>query len=113
MGTFDAPEGRLTSAVRRQPHSVVLLDEIEKAHPDVFDYLLQVLGEGRLTDARGRVVDFRSTIIILTSNLGSTSTVDNWALMVAVRMVADSEAWPTDEPPSSFSAPSSSIESTK
>lgn len=73
VGTFDAPEGRLTSAVRRQPHSVVLLDEIEKAHPDVFDYLLQVLGEGRLTDARGRVVDFRSTIIILTSNLGSTS----------------------------------------
>ncbi len=73
VGTFDAPEGRLTSAVRRQPHSVVLLDEIEKAHPDVFDYLLQVLGEGRLTDARGRVVDFRSTIIILTSNLGATS----------------------------------------
>lgn len=73
VGTFDAPEGRLTSAVRRQPHSVVLLDEIEKAHPDVFDYLLQVLGEGRLTDARGRVVDFRSTIIILTSNLGATN----------------------------------------
>ncbi len=72
VGTFDAPEGRLTSAVRRQPHSVILLDEIEKAHPDVFDYLLQVLGEGRLTDARGRVVDFRSSIIILTSNLGST-----------------------------------------
>ena len=73
VGTFDAPEGRLTSAVRRQPHAVILLDEIEKAHPDVFDYLLQVLGEGRMTDARGRVVDFRSTIIILTSNLGSTS----------------------------------------
>ncbi len=73
VGTFDSPEGRLTSAVRRQPHSVVLLDEIEKAHPDVFDYLLQVLGEGRLTDARGRVVDFRSTIIILTSNLGATT----------------------------------------
>ncbi|MGN6545060.1 MAG: AAA family ATPase [Aureliella sp.] len=72
VGTFDAPEGRLTAAVRRQPHAVILLDEIEKAHPDVFDYLLQVLGEGRLTDARGRVVDFRSSIIILTSNLGST-----------------------------------------
>ncbi|MCC6510737.1 MAG: ATP-dependent Clp protease ATP-binding subunit, partial [Pirellulaceae bacterium] len=72
VGTFDQPEGRLTSAVRRQPHSVVMLDEIEKAHPDVFDYLLQVLGEGRLTDARGRVVDFRSSIIVLTSNLGST-----------------------------------------
>ncbi len=73
VGTFDNPEGRLTSAVRRQPHSVILLDEIEKAHPDVFDYLLQVLGEGRLTDARGRVADFRGTIIILTSNLGATS----------------------------------------
>jgi ATP-dependent Clp protease ATP-binding subunit ClpC len=72
VGTFDAPEGRLTAAVRRQPHSVILLDEIEKAHPDVFDYLLQVLGEGRLTDARGRIVDFRSSIIIMTSNLGAT-----------------------------------------
>lgn len=72
VGTFDAPDGRLTSAVRRQPHAVILFDEIEKAHPDVFDYLLQVLGEGRLTDARGRIVDFRSSIIILTSNLGST-----------------------------------------
>ncbi len=72
VGSFDAPDGRLTSAVRRQPHCVILLDEIEKAHPDVFDYLLQVLGEGRLTDARGRVVDFRSAIIILTSNLGVT-----------------------------------------
>ncbi|MFO1064491.1 MAG: AAA family ATPase [Pirellulales bacterium] len=73
VGTFDAPEGRLTSAVRRRPHSVILLDEIEKAHPDVFDYLLQVLGEGRLTDARGRIVDFRSSIIIMTSNLGATA----------------------------------------
>ena len=71
VGSFDEPEGRLTSAVRRQPNCVILLDEIEKAHPDVFDYLLQVLGEGRLTDARGRVADFRSSIIIMTSNLGS------------------------------------------
>jgi ATP-dependent Clp protease ATP-binding subunit ClpC len=71
VGTFDMPDGRLTSAVRRQPNCVILLDEIEKAHPDVFDYLLQVLGEGRLTDARGRVADFRSAIIILTSNLGA------------------------------------------
>ncbi len=71
VGSFDEPEGRLTSAVRRQPNCVILLDEIEKAHPDVFDYLLQVLGEGRLTDARGRVADFRSCIIIMTSNLGS------------------------------------------
>ncbi|MEZ6133896.1 MAG: AAA family ATPase [Pirellulaceae bacterium] len=72
VGTFDRPEGRLTSAVRRQPNCVILLDEIEKAHPDVFDYLLQVLGEGRLTDARGRVADFRSAIIIMTSNLGAS-----------------------------------------
>ncbi len=71
VGTFDNPDGRLTSAVRRQPNCVILLDEIEKAHPDVFDYLLQVLGEGRLTDARGRVADFRSAIVILTSNLGA------------------------------------------
>ncbi len=71
VGSFDAPDGRLTAAVRRQPNCVILLDEIEKAHPDVFDYLLQVLGEGRLTDARGRVADFRSAIIIMTSNLGS------------------------------------------
>ena len=71
VGTFDAPDGRLTAAVRRQPNCIILLDEIEKAHPDVFDYLLQVLGEGRLTDARGRVADFRSAIIIMTSNLGA------------------------------------------
>ncbi len=71
VGTFDQPDGRLTSAIRRQPNCVILLDEIEKAHPDVFDYLLQVLGEGRLTDARGRVADFRSAIIVMTSNLGA------------------------------------------
>ncbi|MEM7473616.1 MAG: AAA family ATPase [Planctomycetota bacterium] len=70
VGTFDHPEGRLTSAVRRRPNCVLLLDEIEKAHPDVFDLLLQVIGEGRLTDARGRVADFRSAVIIMTSNLG-------------------------------------------
>lgn len=72
VGNFESPDGRLTSAVRRQPNCVILLDEIEKAHPDVFDYLLQVLGEGRLTDARGRVADFRSTVIIMTSNLGAS-----------------------------------------
>jgi ATP-dependent Clp protease ATP-binding subunit ClpA len=69
-GTFDNPEGLLTAAVRRQPFAVVLLDEIEKAHPEVFDLLLQVLGEGRLTDALGRTVDFGNTLIVLTSNLG-------------------------------------------
>lgn len=71
VGTFDSPEGLLTSAVRRQPFSVVLFDEIEKAHPDVFDLLLQVTGEARLTDSLGRTTDFSNTIIILTSNLGS------------------------------------------
>jgi hypothetical protein len=70
VGTFAEPDGLLTSRVERQPFSVVLLDEIEKAHPDVFDLLLQVLGEGRLTDALGRTVDFTNAIIILTSNLG-------------------------------------------
>ena len=70
VGTFYQPEGLLTSAVQRRPFAVVLLDEIEKAHPDVFDLLLQVLGEGRLTDSLGRTVDFTNTIIILTSNLG-------------------------------------------
>lgn len=63
--------GQLTEAVRRKPYSVVLLDEIEKAHPDVFNILLQVLDDGRLTDNKGRVVDFRNTIVIMTSNLGS------------------------------------------
>jgi ATP-dependent Clp protease ATP-binding subunit ClpA len=69
-GTFDQPEGLLTSAVRRQPFSVVLFDEIEKAHGDVFNLLLQAMGEGRLTDALGRTADFTSAILILTSNLG-------------------------------------------
>lgn len=63
--------GQLTEAVRRKPYSIVLLDEIEKAHPDVFNILLQVLEDGRLTDGKGRVVDFKNTIIIMTSNLGS------------------------------------------
>ena len=63
--------GQLTEAVRRRPYSVVLLDEIEKAHPDTFNVLLQVLDEGRLTDNKGRVADFKNTIIIMTSNIGS------------------------------------------
>ncbi|MBP7094214.1 MAG: AAA family ATPase, partial [Candidatus Kapabacteria bacterium] len=63
--------GQLTEAVRRRPYAVVLLDEIEKAHPDVFHVLLQVLDDGRLTDGQGRTVDFKNTIIIMTSNLGS------------------------------------------
>ena len=63
--------GQLTEAVRRRPYSVVLLDEIEKAHPDVFNILLQVLDDGRLTDNQGRTVNFKNTIIIMTSNIGS------------------------------------------
>ena len=68
--------GQLTEAVRRRPYSVVLLDEVEKAHPEVFDILLQVLDDGRLTDGQGRTVDFRNTLLILTSNLGSSYLVD-------------------------------------
>ncbi len=68
--------GQLTEAVRRRPYSVILLDEVEKAHPEVFDLLLQVLDDGRLTDGQGRTVDFRNTILILTSNLGSGYLVD-------------------------------------
>ncbi|MBA2715888.1 MAG: AAA family ATPase, partial [Propionibacteriales bacterium] len=68
--------GQLTEAVRRRPYSVILLDEVEKVHPEVFDILLQVLDDGRLTDGQGRAVDFRSTILILTSNLGSQYLVD-------------------------------------
>ena len=68
--------GQLTEAVRRRPYTVVLLDEVEKAHPEVFDVLLQVLDDGRLTDGQGRTVDFRNAILVLTSNLGSTFLVD-------------------------------------
>src|SRR5699024_641891 len=63
--------GYLTEAIRRRPYSVILLDEVEKAHPDVFNILLQVLDDGRLTDGQGRTVDFRNTVVIMTSNLGS------------------------------------------
>ncbi|MGK2880373.1 MAG: ATP-dependent chaperone ClpB [Mycobacterium sp.] len=75
--------GQLTEAVRRRPYTVVLFDEVEKAHPDVFDVLLAVLDEGRLTDGQGRTVDFRNTILILTSNLGSGGTEEQ--VMAAVR----------------------------
>ncbi|MDX6317805.1 MAG: ATP-dependent Clp protease ATP-binding subunit ClpB [Nocardioidaceae bacterium] len=85
--------GQLTEAVRRRPYSVVLLDEVEKAHPEVFDILLQVLDDGRLTDGQGRTVDFRNTLLVLTSNLGSQFLVDplldddkkSEAVMAAVR----------------------------
>src|SRR5688572_14181012 len=78
--------GQLTEAVRRRPYSVVLFDEIEKAHPDVFNILLSILDEGRLTDSQGRTVDFRNTVLIMTSNLGSHHIVESGA-------VASPEAW--------------------
>jgi ATP-dependent Clp protease ATP-binding subunit ClpB len=78
--------GQLTEAVRRRPYSVVLFDEIEKAHPDVFNILLSILDEGRLTDSHGRTVDFRNTVLIMTSNLGSH-------LIVEAGAVASPEAW--------------------
>ena len=65
--------GQLTEQVRRHPYSVVLFDEIEKAHPDVFNVLLQILEDGRLTDGKGRTVDFRNTVLVMTSNVGSAA----------------------------------------
>ncbi len=82
--------GQLTEAVRRRPYSVVLFDEIEKAHPDVFNALLQVLDDGRLTDSQGRVVDFRNTVVIMTSNIGSQFIVEAGA-------VASEADWATVE----------------
>jgi len=79
--------GQLTEAVRRRPYSVILFDEIEKAHPDVFNILLQILDDGRLTDSQGRTVDFRNTVVIMTSNIGSPAilehTAQDWALVEA------------------------------
>jgi ATP-dependent Clp protease ATP-binding subunit ClpB len=68
--------GQLTEAVRRKPYAVILFDEVEKAHPDVFNVLLQVLDDGRITDSQGRTIDFKNTVIILTSNLGSSSILE-------------------------------------
>ncbi|MEZ9229837.1 ATP-dependent chaperone ClpB [Vibrio amylolyticus] len=73
--------GYITEAVRRKPYSVILLDEVEKAHPDVFNILLQVLDDGRLTDGQGRTVDFRNTVVIMTSNLGSTRIQENFSTL--------------------------------
>ncbi len=90
--------GQLTEAVRRRPYSVVLLDEVEKAHPEVFDILLQVLDDGRLTDGQGRTVDFRNVILVLTSNLGSQflvdQTLDSEAKKAAVMNVVNSSFKP-------------------
>ncbi|HET9294600.1 MAG TPA: AAA family ATPase, partial [Gemmatimonadales bacterium] len=82
--------GQLTEAVRRRPYSVVLFDEVEKAHPDVFNVLLQILDDGRLTDSQGRVVDFRNTVIIMTSNIGSAAIVEAGAAV-------DDRAWAETE----------------
>src|SRR4051794_3762561 len=77
--------GQLTEAVRRRPYCVILFDEIEKAHPDVFNTLLQLLDDGRLTDSQGRTVDFKNTIVIMTSNLGSQKILE------AVGLYADND----------------------
>ena len=71
--------GQLTEAVRRRPYAVILFDEIEKAHSDVFNVLLQVLDDGRLTDSKGRTVDFKNTVLIMTSNLGASPLATSWA----------------------------------
>ena len=76
--------GQLTESVRRKPYCVLLLDEIEKAHPDVFNILLQILEDGRLTDAQGRTVDFRNAIVIMTSNIGATDIARNTPLGFSV-----------------------------
>ena len=71
--------GQLTEAVRRRPYAVILFDEVEKAHPDVFNVLLQVLDDGRLTDSKGRTVDFKNTVLIMTSNIGASQLTTAWA----------------------------------
>ena len=81
--------GQLTEAIRRKPYSIVLLDEIEKAHPDVFNILLQILDDGRITDSQGRTVDFKNTIIIMTSNIGSHLLLENEDFDVAKQEVQD------------------------
>ncbi|MFN3301593.1 MAG: AAA family ATPase, partial [Patescibacteria group bacterium] len=88
--------GQLTEKIRHRPYAVLLFDEIEKAHPDVFNLLLQILDEGRLTDARGRTVNFKNTIIIMTSNLGS-ETIQDFARKSALGFVSDREKIDTEE----------------
>ena len=83
--------GQLTEAVRRKPYSVVLFDEIEKAHPDVFNVLLQVLDDGRITDSQGRTVDFKNTILIMTSNIGSAYLLDGIEADGTIRQSAQDE----------------------
>ena len=84
--------GQLTEAVRRKPYAVVLFDEIEKAHPDVFNALLQVLDDGRLTDAQGRTVDFKNTVVIMTSNIGSPHLLDGLTEVARDRVMGELRA---------------------
>ena len=83
--------GQLTEAVRRKPYSVVLFDEIEKAHPDVFNVLLQVLDDGRITDSQGRTVDFKNTILIMTSNIGSSYLLEGIEADGTIKQAAQDE----------------------
>ena len=109
-GTFGDPEGLLTASIRRQPFSVVLLDEIEKAHLGVFDLLLQVLGEGRLTDALGRTADFGNAIIIMSVQPGPRRGTGA-RFRIARRQLSRTAAF-MSPPPSDFSGRSSSTGST-
>ena len=102
--------GQLTEAVRRHPYSVVLFDEVEKAHPDVFNILLQVLDDGRITDSQGRTVDFKNTVIILTSNLGSDLILEDLEKSRAMgkNELSDELRTPSTSCSSGSSVPSSS-----
>ena len=102
--------GQLTEAVRRRPYSVVLLDEIEKAHPDVFNTLLQVMDDGRLTDGQGRTVDFKNTVLIMTSNIPSASSAGDGGTRSRRRRIAPTRSCAPNC--SSTSSPSSSTAST-
>ena len=85
--------GQLSEAVRRRPYSVILFDEIEKAHPDVFNVLLQVLDDGRLTDGQGRTVDFKNTLIIMTSNIGSPIIQEFFSAEIGADRPRSTPAW--------------------
>ena len=85
--------GQLTEAVRRRPYSIVLFDEIEKAHPEVFNVMLQVLDDGRLTDGQGRTVNFRNTVVIMTSNIGSAYLTEGVTMTGEIREEAKTPSW--------------------
>ena len=104
--------GQLTEAVRRRPYQVILLDEIEKAHPDVFNVLLQVLDDGRLTDCQGRTVDFKNTVVIMTSNIGSQQ-IQAFAGPTGRRGLRGDEARRSRTSSAARSGPSSSTGSTR